>query len=115
MKLSFFAFIIVIIPSFVFAEGKTYEGGTASHCTEWSNKLLKWPQTSMGGEKAKCRIRAKRYSTGPVTCRLKKSYVDKETGSRMCVYYRQGWKTSDKIVSISSQLKCQVSYECKRF
>ena len=115
MKITFFVLLVFIFPSIVFAAGKTYESSNQSHCTEWSNKLLKWPQTSMGGEKAKCRIRAKKYSSGPVTCRLKKSYVDKETGSRMCVYYRQGYKTSDKVVSISSQLKCQVQYECKRF
>ena len=115
MKLSFFLLIILILPLHAFGAGKTYESSNESHCTEWSNKLLKWPQTSLGSEKAKCRIRAKKYSTGPVTCRLKRSYVDKETGSRMCVYYRQGYKTTDKVVSISRQLKCQVQYECKRF
>ena len=115
MKKIILAIIIIIFPNFVFGEGRTYTGSSEGHCTEWANKLLKWPQTSLGRETSKCRIRAKKYSDGPVTCRLKQVKIDKETGMKMCIYYRQGWKTSDKTVSISPSLKCQRSYDCKRF
>ena len=37
------------------AEGRMYEGTAEGPCIEWSNKRLKWPQTILGREKAKCR------------------------------------------------------------
>ena len=43
------------------AEGRMYTGSAEGHCTEWSNKLLKWPQTSVGRKASECRIRAKKY------------------------------------------------------
>ncbi len=115
MKKLFIFLIVIFIPVQVFGEGRTYTGSGQGHCTEWSNKLLKWPQTSVGRETSKCRTRAKKYSDGPVTCRLKKVSIDKETGMKMCLYYRQGWNTSDKTVSISPSLKCQRSFDCKRY
>jgi hypothetical protein len=115
MKSVIFWIFLCLLPSIVLAEGRTYTGSSEGHCTEWANKLLKWPQTSVGKTSSKCRIRAKKYTDGPVTCRLKKVSIDKETGMKMCIYYRQGWKTTDKTVSISPSLKCQRSFDCKRF
>tara|TARA_B100001175_G_scaffold266616_1_gene237328 strand:+ start:622 stop:969 length:348 start_codon:yes stop_codon:yes gene_type:complete len=115
MKKFLLPLLLLLLPYNAIAEGRMYEGSAEGHCTEWANKLLKWPQTSVGKEKSKCRIRAKKHSTGPVTCRLKKVSIDKETGMKMCLYYRQGWKTTDKTVSISPSLKCQRSFECKRY
>jgi|TARA_B100001996_G_C18638763_1_gene584776 hypothetical protein len=115
MNLKIVIFLILFFPFQVLAEGRMYTGSAEGHCTEWSNKLLKWPQTSVGREASKCRIRAKKHSDGPVTCRLKKVSIDKETGMKMCLYYRQGRNVSDKTVSISPSLKCQRSFDCKRY
>ena len=50
MKKLFIFLIVIFIPVQVFGEGRTYTGSGQGHCTEWSNKLLKWPQTSVGRE-----------------------------------------------------------------
>ena len=115
MKHIILIILFCFLPYLSFAEGRMYTGSSEGHCTEWSNKLLKWPQTSVGHEASKCRTRAKKWSDGPVTCRLKKVSIDKETGMKMCLYYVQGWKTTDKTVSISPSLKCQRSFDCKRY
>ena len=115
MKFKISFLVILILPFTALAEGRMYTGSAEGHCTEWSNKLLKWPQTSVGRDASQCRIRAKKHSQGPVTCRLKKVSIDSETGMKMCLYYRQGRNVSDKTVSISPSLKCQRSFDCKRF
>ncbi len=115
MRILFIFIFIISFPLYAISEGRMYTGSAEGHCTEWSNKLLKWPQTSVGREASQCRTRAKKYSEGPVTCRLKKVTIDKETNMKMCLYYVQGWKTTDKTVSISPSLKCQRSFDCKRY
>ena len=96
------------------AEGRMYEGTAEGPCIEWSNKRLKWPQTILGKFTAKCRIRAKRLSKGPVVCRLKRDYIDSETDERMCIYQRGGFNLGDATVSMPKTEKCLKTYSCKR-
>ena len=73
------------------AEGRLYvpDEGSA-HCTLWDNLRLKWPQTIMGRETAKCRRRAVPPTEIASNCRLRREYFDDETGQRMCVYMKPG-------------------------
>ena len=74
-----------------FAGGKTYQGSESSaHCTLWSNERLKWPQTILGREKAECRRRAVDSSASNTQCRLLRTYIDAESGERICIYKRHG-------------------------
>ena len=51
------AAIVMIGPAF--SEGRIYEGSEEkAHCSLWDNLRLKWPQTILGREKAKCRRKA---------------------------------------------------------
>ena len=70
--------------------------------------------TILGKLTAKCRIRAKRLSKGPVVCRLKRDYINSETGERMCVYQRGGFNLGDATVSMPKTEKCLKTYSCKR-
>ena len=98
-----------------FAGGRTYQGKESSaHCTLWSTDRLRWPQTILGKLTAKCRIRAKRLSKGPVVCRLKRDYIDSETDERMCIYQRGGFNLGDATVSMPKTEKCLKTYSCKR-
>ena len=73
------------------AGGKTYQGSESSaHCTLWSKDRLRWPQTILGREKAECRRKAVDSSAGKTTCRLIKTYIDDDSGERICIYKRQG-------------------------
>ncbi|MFL2823552.1 MAG: hypothetical protein ACJZ8A_05360 [Paracoccaceae bacterium] len=103
-----------MVASVSHAAGVYYDGTAQTHCTEWSNKRLKWPQTILGKFTAKCRIRAKRLSKGPVVCRLKRDYINSETGERMCVYQRGGFNLGDATVSMPKTEKCLKTYSCKR-
>ena len=97
----------------VAAEGRLYvpDEGSA-HCTLWDNLRLKWPQTIMGREKAKCRRRAVPPTEIASSCRLRREYFDDETGQRMCVYMKPGRGAEDKTISLSPSLQCQRSYTC---
>ena len=107
--------VCLLITNSAFAGGKTYEGNESSaHCTLWSNKRLKWPQTSMGREKTECRRKAVRSSESTTFCRLIKNYIDPETGDRMCIYKRQGTGLEELAVSMSPAFKCQVDFMCNR-
>lgn len=97
-----------------FGAGVYFDGSSQTHCTEWSNKRLKWPQTILGKFSAKCRIRATRLSKGPVVCRLKRNYIDPETDERMCIYQRGGYKLGEATVSMPKTEKCMKTYSCKR-
>ena len=95
--------------------GKTYQGSESSaHCTLWSTDRLKWPQTILGREKAECRRRAVDSSAGKTTCRLIKTYIDDDSGERICIYKRQGTGLDELSLSMSAFLHCQVDFECKR-
>ena len=97
-----------------FSEGRIYEGSEEkAHCSLWDNLRLKWPQTILGREKAKCRRKAKPPTQFANTCRLRRQYIDPETGSRMCVYMRQGRGLEDTSVSMSPSLQCQRTYTCR--
>ena len=97
------------------AAGKTYSGSDDSaHCTLWSTDRLRWPQTILGREQAGCRRRAKRASEGTVQCRLKKNFIDKESGQRMCIYQRQGTGLEDKTMSMEPDFQCERSFMCNR-
>jgi hypothetical protein len=97
------------------AGGKTYQGSESSaHCTLWSTDRLRWPQTILGREKAECRRKAVDSSAGKTTCRLIKTYIDDDSGERICIYKRQGTGLEELSLSMSAFLKCQVDFECKR-
>ena len=97
------------------AGGKTYQGSESSaHCTLWSKDRLRWPQTILGREKAECRRKAVDSSAGKTTCRLIKTYIDDDSGERICIYKRQGTGLEDLSLSMSAFLHCQKDFECKR-
>ena len=97
------------------AGGKTYQGNeTSAHCTLWSKDRLRWPQTILGREKAECRRKAVDSSAGKTTCRLLKTYIDSESGERICIYKRQGTGLEELSLSMSAFLSCQRDFECKR-
>lgn len=105
----------IVSPQQLFAGGKTYLGkGEAAHCTLWSNDRLKWPQTIMGRDKAECRRRAVDSSTTNTECRLIRTYIDKESGERMCIYKRHGTGLEQLTLSMSAFLNCQRDFMCKR-
>ena len=98
-----------------FAGGKTYQGSESSaHCTLWSNKRLKWPQTILGREKAECRRRAVDSSASNTQCRLLRTYIDAESGERNCIYKRNGTGLDQLTLSMSAFLSCQTDFMCKR-
>lgn len=97
------------------AGGKTYQGNESSaHCTLWSKDRLRWPQTILGREKAECRRKAVDSSAGKTTCRLIKTYIDDDSGERICIYKRQGTGLEELSLSMSAFLHCQQDFECKR-
>ena len=97
------------------AGGKTYQGSESSaHCTLWSKDRLRWPQTILGREKAECRRKAVDSSAGKTTCRLIKTFVDDDSGERICIYKRQGMGLEELSLSMSALLHCQKDFECKR-
>ena len=110
----FVSFLLTIPTEAVFAAGRTYEGSAEGPCIEWSNKRLKWPQTILGREKAKCRRRGTKPSKGTTTCRLKRTYIDVGTKQRICVYERAGTGLEDVTMSVdpSAGGACQRSYAC---
>ena len=104
----------LIMTSPALSEGRIYEGTEEkAHCSLWDNLRLKWPQTIMGREKAKCRRKATPPTQFSNICRLRRQYIDPETGSRMCVYMRQGRGLEDTSVSLSPSLQCQRTYTCR--
>ena len=110
---------IVLLSSYgmqnALAGGKTYQGSESSaHCTLWSTDRLKWPQTILGREKAECRRKAVDSSAGKTTCRLIKTYIDDDSGERICIYKRQGTGLDELSLSMSAFLQCQKDFECKR-
>mgnify|MGYP000340779614 CR=1 FL=1 len=110
----FVSFLLIIPTEVVLAAGRTYEGSAEGPCIEWSNKRLKWPQTILGREKAKCRRRGTKPSKGTTTCRLKRTYIDVGTKQRICVYERAGTGLEDVTMSVdpSAGGACQRSYAC---
>ena len=113
--------VLVLVISFfdvlnkpLVAEGRMYEGTAEGPCIEWSNKRLKWPQTILGREKAKCRRRGKKPSKGTTTCRLKRTYIDVGTKQRICIFERAGTGLEDVTMSVdpSAGGACQKSYAC---
>ena len=100
----------------VSAAGRTYEGAgeSAAHCSLWSSDRLRWPQTSVGREKQECRRRAVRPTGGVIQCRLRTSYVDQETGERMCIYERGATGQGDMTTSMSKEFSCERSISCNQ-
>lgn len=108
------SFFVVISDNPARSEGRIYEGSEEkAHCTLWDTLRLRWPQTSMGREKIKCRRRAVPPTLVTKVCRLKKVGKDKETGQKLCIYSAQGRGDSDVTVSVSPSLNCQRTYSCK--
>ena len=96
------------------SEGRIYEGAEEkAHCSLSYNLRLTWPQTILGREPAKCRRKATPPTQFSNICRLRRQYIDPETGSRMCVYMRQGRGLDDTVVSLSPSLQCQRTYTCR--
>ena len=100
----------------ILAAGKTYTGSgeSAAHCSLWSSDRLRWPQTSVGREKQECRRRAVRPTGGVIQCRLRTSYVDQETGERMCIYQRGATGQGDMTTSMSKEFSCERSISCNQ-
>ena len=100
----------------VLAAGRTYEGSgeSAAHCSLWSSERLRWPQTSVGREKQECRRRAVKPTGGVIQCRLRTSYIDQETGERMCIYQRGATGQGDMTTSMSKEFSCERSISCKQ-
>ena len=97
------------------AGGKTYQGKEESaHCALWSTERLKWPQTILGREKAECRRRAVDSSASNTQCRLLRTYIDADSGERICIYKRHGTGLEELTLSMSAFLKCQTDFMCRR-
>ncbi len=115
---TFFAMLVLLqalSTQLVFAGGRTYQGSESSaHCTLWSTDRLRWPQTILGREKAECRRRAVDSSAGKTQCRLIKTYIDEESGERICIYKRHGTGLEELTLSMSAFLNCQKDFICKR-
>ena len=109
-------FLGMISASPVSAAGRTYEGlgESAAHCSLWSSDRLRWPQTSVGREKQECRRRAVRPTSGVIQCRLRTSYIDEETGERMCIYQRGATGQGDMTTSMSKEFSCERSISCNQ-
>ena len=110
------SFLGLISASSVLAAGRTYEGSgeSAAHCSLWSSDRLRWPQTSVGREKQECRRRAVRPTSGVIQCRLRTSYIDQETGERMCIYQRGATGQGDMTTSMSKEFSCERSISCNQ-
>ena len=100
----------------VLAAAKTYSGSgeSAAHCSLWSSDRLRWPQTSVGREKQECRRRAVQPTSGVIQCRLRTSYIDQETGERMCIYQRGATGQGDMTTSMSKEFSCERSISCNQ-
>jgi hypothetical protein len=100
----------------VLAAGKTYSGSgeSAAHCSLWSSDRLRWPQTSVGREKRECRRRAVQPTSGVIQCRLRTSYIDQESGERMCIYQRGATGQGDMTTSMSKEFSCERSISCNQ-
>ena len=97
------------------AAGKTYEGSEQGrHCALWATDRLRWPQTSVGREKQECRRRAARPTAGVIQCRLRRSYIDEESGERMCIYQRGATGQGDMTTSMSKHFSCERSISCNQ-
>ena len=119
LRVSLSLVFILLVSSYgmqlALAGGKTYQGSESSaHCTLWSKDRLRWPQTILGREKAECRRKAVDSSAGKTTCRLIKTYIDDDSGERICIYKRQGTGLEELSLSMSVFLHCQKDFECKR-
>jgi hypothetical protein len=68
----------------------------------------------LGREKAECRRRAVDSSAGKTQCRLTKTYIDEESGERICIYKRHGTGLDELTLSMSAFLNCQKDFICKR-
>ena len=108
--------VSVSTATLVLAAGRTYEGSgeSAAHCSLWSSERLRWPQTSVGREKQECRRRAVKPTKGVIQCRLRTSYIDKETGERMCIYQRGATGQGDMTTSMSKEFSCERSISCNQ-
>ena len=100
----------------ILAAGKTYSGSgeSAAHCSLWSSDRLRWPQTSVGREKQECRRRAVQPTSGVIQCRLRTSYIDQESGERMCIYQRGATGQGDMTTSMSKEFSCERSISCNQ-
>ena len=98
------------------AAAKTYSGSgeSGAHCSLWSTDRLRWPQTSVGREKQECRRRALPPTSGVIQCRLRTSYIDEETGERMCIYQRGATGQGDMTTSMSKEFSCERSISCNQ-
>ena len=108
--------LAVVFNTSVLAAAKTYSGSgeDAAHCSLWSSDRLRWPQTSVGREKRECRRRAVQPTSGVIQCRLRTSYIDQETGERMCIYQRGATGQGDMTTSMSKEFSCERSINCNQ-
>ena len=100
----------------ILAAGKTYSGSgeSAAHCSLWASDRMRWPQTSVGREKQECRRRAVQPTSGVIQCRLRTSYIDQESGERMCIYQRGATGQGDMTTSMSKEFSCERSISCNQ-
>lgn len=102
------------VPALAAAKTYTGSGESAAHCSLWSSDRLRWPQTSVGREKQECRRRAVQPTSGVIQCRLRTSYIDQETGERMCIYQRGATGQGDMTTSMSKEFSCERSISCNQ-
>ena len=63
--------LLLLSDKAAYSEGRIYEGSEEkAHCTLWDTQRLRWPQTSMGREKTKCRRKAVPPTAISKVCRL---------------------------------------------
>ena len=106
--------VTLTTPALSAAKTYTGSGESAAHCSLWSSDRLRWPQTSVGREKQECRRRAVQPTSGVIQCRLRTSYIDEESGERMCIYQRGATGQGDMTTSMSKEFSCERSISCNQ-
>jgi len=104
----------LLFASPVYSEGRTYKGDEQkTHCTLWDTNPLRWPQKILGLEPMTCRRKALPPTTSNnITCRLKDDYIDTDSGERMCIYDRGGYKQGDLTISMDKFFQCPRTNQC---
>ena len=108
-KLAALGFISVVSVNEVIAGGLVYTSNSAPHCTVWSlDRLL--------GKKSKCQRRAARMSQKEVTCRLKRTALNRNDKTITdCIYQRAGFGLGSTTVSLENNGACPRTILCKRW
>ncbi len=93
----------------VVASGLVYTSNITPHCTIWSlDRIL--------GKKSKCQRRAKRLSHKEVSCRLKRTALNKNDKTITdCIYQKAGFGLGFTTISLENNGTCPRTILCKRW